>query len=484
MSALSHAQRAPAGRGLQRLSALAVFATLSSLFLALGAGLAVVSSLFEDAAPLIMLALPLVPILMVAVVAYPLLGGAIVLLTFPVGSLGAPIGFAVLQAVEAAVLVVGMLLILRRLALGQAPLPWAAPLAWALGLLLWMVVALYSAVDEALALKQIISLAGGIVFASIVLAACRNMVDLRRFLAVFTLVGTAIAITALSTGSAENFETAYGGAQVQGRLQGALDHPNQLGSLCALTAPVAAALLLAARTRLGKAASVVALLLTFAALALSLSRGAWIGTAVAFLFLLATLPQARRLLLALSVPLVAISFLVWSLAPTTPETQIVGERARSITVLSPYDDREQIWAEARREIKEHPWTGIGPGGFRVASRRAESESSSVFALHAHNLFLNTGAENGLPAVVLLLAFAGALTGATRRASRRARAAGLTGDRVLTLGVAAGALAIFAQGFVDHTLGNSVVHIALWGLIGALLVARRDAGRPVAAAAAG
>lgn len=478
MTILSHAPRSPLGHQLQRLVPLALPAGLAALFIAFGAGLAAISSFFEDAAPALMLALPLAPILMLAVVAYPVLGGIFVLMTFPVGSLGAPLGFAVLQAVEAAVLVVGMLLIIRRLALGQAPLPWAAPLAWAVGLLVWMVVALYSAVDEALALKQIISLAGGIVFASVVLAACRNMVDLRRFLAAFTLVGTAIAATALTTGSAENFETAYGGAQVQGRLQGALDHPNQLGSLCALSAPVAASLLLASRTRWGKVASLVALGVTLAALALSLSRGAWIGTAVAFLLLLVTLPQARRLLAALSVPLVAMGLIVWSFAPTNPETQIVGERARSLTVLSPYDDRTEIWAEARREIREHPWTGIGPGGFRVASRRAESESSSVFALHAHNLFLNTGAENGLPAVVLLLAFAVALAGATREASRRAKAAGADRDRVLTLGIAAGLIAVFSQGFVDHTLGNSVVHIALWALIGALLVARRDAGRPV------
>lgn len=477
MSTISQAPRSAPGHGLQRLATPALLASLGALFVALGAGLAVVSSLFDDAALIIMLALPLAPLLMLAVVAYPVLGAMVVLATFPVGSIGAPIGFAVLQAVEAAVLVVGMLLIIRRLALGEAPLPWAAPLVWAVALLAWMLVALYSAVDEALALKQIISMAGGIVFASVVLAACRNMLDLQRFLAAFTLVGTAIAVTALTTSSAENFKSAYGGAQVlEGRLQGALDHPNQLGSLCALAAPVAAALLLSARSQAGKVAAAVALALTLAALALSLSRGAWIGTAIAFFLLLVTLPQARRLLATLIVPLVGVGLIVWSFAPTTTETQVVGERARSLTVLSPYDDRTDIWAEARREIEEHPWTGIGPGGFRVASRRAESEASSVYANHAHNLFLNWGAESGIPAVLLLLAFAAALAIAAREASRRARAAGAIRDRVLTMGIAAGLLAVFSQGFVDHTLGNSVVHIALWSLVGALLVARRDAGR--------
>jgi hypothetical protein len=47
---------------------------------------------------------------------------------------------------------------------------------------------------------------------------------------------------------------------------------------------------------------------------------------------------------------------------------------------------------------------------------------------------------------------------------------------LLLCIAAGLIAILVQGFVDYTLGNPVIRITVWLLIGALLVAVREAER--------
>ena len=435
-----------------------------------GAALAAVSALAGDASPFVFLALAAVPLLAVAVIVEPLVGVFVVLATMPIGSVGMAVGFISVQAVEGAVLVVALLVITRRLALGQTPLPWAVPLGFGLAVLGWVAVALYSALDEKLGVKQLLSLSGGLVLAAVVLAAARDMVDLRRILAGFVIVATAAAAVAVSGGA--QFDSGYGGTQVSGRLTGAFEHPNQLGAASAMGIAVAAGLVFGCRTRRARLAAGATLPILMAALLLSLSRGAWIGVALAIALLLFTLREARELLLFLSIPLIIVAFVGGRLATDEPQFKVVGQRAKAITALSPYDEREQIWDEAIREIREDPLTGQGPGNFPVASLRSGSQASLVYADHAHNLALNWAAESGMPAVALIFAFAASLVVATRRASRQFIADRRRRDRAVMLGCAAALLTVVGQGIVDYTLGNPVIHIAFWTLVGALLVAAR------------
>lgn len=446
----------------------------AALSFLLGAVFMAFASLFGDSAPWVLVGLAVAPLVALVVLAVPFVGAVLVFATLPVGSVGAPLGFITVQAVEAAVLVVGLLLALRRMGEGRVPLPWSPALTWALALVGWTLVSLYSAIDTALALKQVISLVGGLVFASVVLAACQSIRDIRILMGAFTGAVTLLSITALSGGG--TFETRFGGqAVVSGRLQGAFDHPNQLGSVCAMAAPIAVALVLGTRTARARGAAAIATLLIFAALMLSLSRGAWIGAGLALVLMLISLPEARRLLMALAVPAVIAALFVSSVVPTSPALQVVEQRARALTELSPYDDRDAIYAEANREIRADPLTGVGPGGFPIASARAGSESSTVAAKHAHNLGLTWAAESGLPALLLIIGFAVALTLDARYASRRLGARSVK-DRALVVGLGGALVSVVGQGFFDYTLRNAVVHIAMWGVIGALLACRREADR--------
>jgi putative inorganic carbon (HCO3(-)) transporter len=429
---------------------------------------------FDDAAPWLLLALSVAPLLGLVALAAPLVGVAAAFATFPVGSVAVPTGVISLQSVEAAVLLVAVLVILRRLGTGRTPLPWSPPLWWALALIAWALAGLPSAVDKTLALKQLASLGGGLVFACVVLATCRDMTDLRRLLGMFTAIAGAIAGTAVSAGT--QFQSTFEGGTVSGRLEGAFNHPNQLGAFCALAAPVATGLLLGARTRLARAAAAVVLALVVAALMLSLSRGAWIGTALAFLFVIVTLPEARRLVVLVGVPLLTIAALIGSFAPTSSELHVVGERAHALTTLSPYDERPSIYREAVREIRADPWTGQGAGSFPVASGRAGSEASTVSAEHAHNLLLTWAAEAGLPAALMIVGLAVALALAARAAARAALVRGDVRDRALVAGLTGALLSVVGQGFFDYVLRNAVIFVAVWGLIGALLVCRREAAR--------
>jgi O-antigen ligase len=473
MSVPSEILKNPREHLLRPLALPAGVVTVGLAALAAGAGSALVATHFKGyTAPLILVVMFVAPLLALAIVVNPLIAILVVLATFPIGSIAQGIGPLRIQAVEAAVFVAAVVVVLRRLAVGKVPLPFAAPLAWAVALFLWTLISLLSAIDETRAIKVLFSLLGGLICATVVLAGCRDMRDLRIILGGFVAVGTVIAIITLS--EAGSISTAYGGAQtVTGRLQGAFDSPNQLGALCAMTIPIAFALIFGAQTMRFRVLAGLAIPLLFASLALSLSRGAWVGTAVAVGFLLFRLREARRLLLVAAIPLAIIGFFLWSLAPPAADVKVVGERAKAITILSPYDDRRVIYREAEREIKDHPVLGVGPGGFSVASTRVVSESATLSYDHAHNLYLNWAAEVGIPSVLLIFGFGIALAFAALTASRGAIARGDPGDRALVLGIGAALLSVLAQGMFDYVVANPVSHLAMWTLIGALLVARRE-----------
>jgi putative inorganic carbon (hco3(-)) transporter len=469
VSVIESVRRAPAAPALLRVRELALWLAVAIAAAALGFVLAFMTAPFDEWSPLAMIAVPLVPLAVVAVMINPIVAPMIVVASLPFGSAGA---FGI-QVAEAAALITGALVVVRRLALGQSPLPFARQLIWPVLLLGWTLVALFSAIDETLAIKQVIGLVGGILVAITVLAACRNLHQVWILLGFLTLIGLVMAVISLE--SNHELQAEHGGTDVKNRLQGAFESPNQLGSWCALVIPIAAGLMLLSSRRLARALGAVALLALLATLTFSLSRSAWIGTGAALVLMLLTMREARRLLAIIFVPLAVIGYVIFSSGAAPPEVKVVGERVQAIGTRSPYDQRSQIYDEALREIREDPVTGVGPGGFIVASSRAGTQTSTVSADHAHNLLLNYGAESGIPAVALLLAFVFSLAAAAYKGGR-AVARIDPAHRGLIISIGAALFAIFVQGFLDYTLGNPVIRITVWMLIGALLVTVREADR--------
>jgi O-antigen ligase len=443
--------------------------------IAFGAALGVVGSRFGTAGPLVLLGLGLVPLLAALAFQRPVLALFAVYAAFPFGTATV---LPTLHVVEFAIFVAASLVSVRRLSLAATPLPWAPQLWWPLALLAWSLVALHSAADSVLAVKEVAQLAAAIVFACLILAVSRSLGDLRVVLGGLVVAATGIVAVGLVSGGASRVSQSFSGATVQGRLSGSFSQPNQLGSFCALALLLAVGLIFGARTRRVRLLVAAAAAVIFTGLILSFSRGAWIGTAVGTLYLLLRLPQARRALVAISVPVVAVVVLTGSYASARPELQVVKLRAAAITARSPYDQRSAIWAEAAREVRDSPLTGVGPANFPVASTRAASASSTVAARHAHNIWLNWAAEAGIPAALLLIGFAVVLGTTARRAGLAARRGGDVRRDAVIAGIVAALLSVVVQGEVDYTLTNAVNMFSVWAVIGALLACRPDSSRPV------
>ncbi|HWL66683.1 MAG TPA: O-antigen ligase family protein [Actinomycetota bacterium] len=434
---------------------------------AVGAGLAFVGVRLGALGPLFVIGLPAAGILAALSFDRPLIGIAAIVISFPFGTIAIPTGSVTLQAVEVAVVLVTVVVALHRLARGTTMLPWTSHLWWYLALIGWTLIALPSAIDQALALKQIAQLVGGLLLATSLVAACRDMSDVRRLMTLFLAVAAGIAIVALLNG--QQLDAGFGGSYVSGRAKGTFDQPNQLGSFSAVAALVGTGLILGAR-RWGERMLIIGCLIVVAgAMLLSLSRGAWIGAAGAALFLALALREYRRLILAVSIPLLVLGAMAGAIAPSNPQVVVVTQRVESLTVLSPYDNRPAIWAEAFREIRADPWTGQGPGSFPVASARASSEATTSSAQHAHNMWLTWAAESGLPGALILTGFIAALAVAGAQAARAATDAR---DRALVIGLCAGLIVIAGQGTVDYTLRNAVVFFSVWTVVGGLLASWR------------
>jgi O-antigen ligase len=120
--------------------------------------------------------------------------------------------------------------------------------------------------------------------------------------------------------------------------------------------------------------------------------------------------------------------------------------------------------------RDHPWFGVGPGGFRIAFPTYKPASVALFYDHAHNDWAQSLAERGvvgtLPLVALFVLAIGAGM-ATVRARRDPRLRGIG------LGAALGLLAHAVHGFADFNAQIPANAAAAWALMALALAARRQ-----------
>ena len=437
--------------------------------LLVGVALAVVGARFG---PLAMLALPVAVGALLLAYSRPLAAAGLVLATLPVGLQPVPGNPLGLQVVQVTVLGVTAMVVLRRLALGVSPLRTSRPLWWAVAFVAWALVCTGSAASTAVAIKQDANLVAAVVLAMLVVTVAEDLRGVRLLAWTFLAAGTVMTLPPLR--DAGSISSAYGGAVVENRLQGTFAQPNELGAFAMLVVLVGIGVVLGARSRRERTLAWCALLPALAALALSLSRGAWIGTTLGGVALLVMLPSARRMLLTVGVPVVLCAAALGAFAPESPQVQVVGDRVATLRDPggNPYDDRPRIWAEGRREVRDDPLTGQGPGAFPLVSTRSVSGAQTVQAEHSHSLLLTVAAETGLPGAALVVALAIALAFHVRDALRVLDAA----DAAVLAGAFGAVVAVAGQGLIDFTQRNAVLLMSDWALVGVVAAGAAAARR--------
>jgi O-antigen ligase len=200
------------------------------------------------------------------------------------------------------------------------------------------------------------------------------------------------------------------------------------------------------------------------ALAVTMSRNAYVGAVVG----VGTLLAAKRARLLLVLPIIAA--LVFVLAPASI-------RARALSVFDPQDesirDRVQMIQMGRDMIRDHPLFGVGPDRVgQVYSQYLRPNPVHPYNPHLHNVPVQIAAERGLPALAAWLAFvASALAGLFRQLRH-----GPARD-IAAAGVSA-IIAMLVAGLFEYNFGDSEFLMLFLGLVTLPFAARL----PVTAAA--
>ncbi len=248
------------------------------------------------------------------------------------------------------------------------------------------------------------------------------------------------------------------------RPQGAMGHYMTYSGLLMLVIITGAARLLFRKSDRVWTALVMPALLV--ALALTLTRSAWVGTFVG----LAVLFSLRDFRMLAVLPVVAAVFV--ALAPGS-----VTDRVYSMFDVNDPSNRDRVamMHSGIRIVKDRPLTGVGPNMIpRVYARYRDPMAVNATNPHLHNVPLQIAAERGLPALAAWLWF---LVVAMRDLWRRFRASEMPS---LAAGALAALASMLAAGLFEYNFGDSEFLMLLLVLIALPFAADR---RPAEGAAA-
>lgn len=187
-----------------------------------------------------------------------------------------------------------------------------------------------------------------------------------------------------------------------------------------------------------------------AALALSLTRNAWLGTIAAVLVLLAV----RNWRLLLVVPVAALILVLIAPGAVVSRIKSIGDPSDPAN-----RDRLAMLRMGQHMVKDHPLTGVGPEMIeRVYVQYRDPMAVNPTNPHLHNVPVQIAAERGIPALVAWLWF---VFVATRDLWRQLR----TGPaKALSAAGLAAMISMLVAGQFEYNFGDSEFLMLFLGLI--------------------
>jgi len=221
-------------------------------------------------------------------------------------------------------------------------------------------------------------------------------------------------------------------------------NPNPLGGILLLFIPIGM-ILIYLLTKMGngylhlwmKRLSLIAIIILLIVQALAVyysnSFGTWFSLALA-LWLMGEWKRTLKSVIVIILLIIAIGF---SLKMSEPKK--ILNNGIFIRMNKSVEDRASIWNNAMEVVKTHPILGIGMDQLRRTSKFTYDLS------HAHNQFLHTAAELGLPGLIAYLAI---LIGIFQMAAEVRKSALPEWMRLTSRGLGTGIFAFTLFGMVD------------------------------------
>lgn len=162
----------------------------------------------------------------------------------------------------------------------------------------------------------------------------------------------------------------------------------------------------------------------------------------------------------------------------------LGERFGDLADASPVEGRAAIYLDTLRLIRDHPASGVGPGMFRWRFRPYQTVQVESRFDHTHNDYLQTAAEWGLPAALVLWGFIAWRFYRAMSIFLRSRDPWRQGT---ALGCCGAIFSMLLHSLVDFNLQipvNLAIFCTILGLAWSLETSSRDPADPAARSSAG
>lgn len=193
---------------------------------------------------------------------------------------------------------------------------------------------------------------------------------------------------------------------------------------------------------------ILLVLFLFITQAFTLSRGGWVSTISAIIFIAAVLLAQKnyahkKVILTITCSIVVISLFILVSLP-------VVERITTLTQLNPTDNltsRIRTWKGVVKQIKDNPTIGTGPSTFNIEYSAYQIPGSAKLSRYAHNDYLHFISETGvlfIPVMIYTL-FCFFRSGFRKLRSRSRQTRGFA------LGAMASVFAILIHSFSDFNL---------------------------------
>lgn len=242
---------------------------------------------------------------------------------------------------------------------------------------------------------------------------------------------------------------------VKTRIYSVFGNPNILAEYLILTIPMSVALFWQSKKLHKKILFLGTTLIMTLALVLTLSRGGWIGFAVAALIFIVLVE--KRILLSLIPLSVAAVYLL---------PQSIINRILSIGNLADSSNayRIKIWDITLEIIKDNWISGVGFGHLPF-KQTFETYIRTMPTYHAHNTYLQTAAEIGVPGLIAFLFFLFILF---KYGVHKLIKKDNNYIKIMGAGALAGIGGLFAHGAVENVLYLPKIIITFWILVSFIL----------------
>lgn len=306
----------------------------------------------------------------------------------------------------------------------------AGPLPWVTAYSVWAFASTMWTRDMSGTIFQLSSLAIALVYMSAFAILLRDERDVTKILVAVSIAAFALGLYAIAT-----FFLGIGSALDAGRSNGGTGDPNFFATYQVVALPLVLVLAATVEKRMWRLTLYGVTLIIVSSVLTSLSRGG-VLTLVAVLLLVAAVP-ARRLYrtpgqkaLFLTVIVISGGFALATTAKELlPRIEAVISSNSQTTVSGRGNGRVDLWLAARAAFVAHPYAGLGYGAFPSQAQELllhtpgvdlQVYSADQPGHEAHNAYLGTAADLGLPGITLFLGILGSLAATLLRTLGAAR----------------------------------------------------------------